>query len=260
MKKTSGKKTKLLSRAKGVSLRRFLRGESPELIFEQSTNDWLPGYQQRSFSYLLKQAFDFVFAVIALVLLSPLLLLIAILIKLEDSGPVIFKQTRAGQGNRPFTMYKFRTMCVEAEKISLEIIKDDPRITRCGKILRNSSLDELPQFFNILRGEMSLIGPRPLLPGTVRRDEFRRQEMKPGLTSLPVLYGRKALDWETRMPIDLFYVDHWSLKLDLIILLKTPLIVISQENVYDENGGSSFRNPPPAQPNASNQQSNTNTA
>lgn len=212
-----------------------------EISFEESASDLPPAYQTRPFSLFVKQVFDFVFAAATLAVLSPLLVVVAVAVKLNDSGPVFFKQIRAGRFNKPFTLYKFRTMQVGSEKGSLEIVKNDPRITRLGRFLRNSSIDELPQLFNILRGEMSLIGPRPLLPGTVHDYEMRRQEMKPGMTSLPVLYGRQKLDWETRMLIDIWSVTHWSLSLDLYILIKTPFIVLLQKDIGDARGGSYSR-------------------
>lgn len=188
-------------------------------------------YEQSSFSFLLKQILDYLGATLLLVLLSPVLALIALLIKLDSPGPVFFRQTRAGRFHKPFTVYKFRTMIEGADKISLEIFKNDPRITRMGRLLRITSLDELPQLINVLRGEMSLVGPRPLLPGTIKPEERRRQDMKPGLTSYPVLFGRHQLDWDERMRLDLWYVDHWSLWLDLKIMLKTIPVIWSRKNV-----------------------------
>lgn len=189
----------------------------------------------------IKQLLDYVAALLLLLILSPCFLLVALMIKLEDRGSVFFRQIRAGHFDRPFRIYKFRTMIVGADKISLEIEKNDSRITRVGKFLRNTSLDEIPQIINILRGEMSFIGPRPLLPGTVRPQEMKRQEMKPGITSYPALFGRHALDWDYRMQLDIWYAEHWSLWLDLKILFKTIPIVLSGKNVYDPMGESRFR-------------------
>jgi lipopolysaccharide/colanic/teichoic acid biosynthesis glycosyltransferase len=191
----------------------------------------LLGYEKKPFSYLLKQVLDYLAAALLLILLSPVMGLVALLIKVSSPGPVFFRQTRAGRHNQPFTVYKFRTMIAGADKVSLEIFKNDPRITRIGRLLRITSLDELPQLINVLRGEMSLIGPRPLLPDTIKLEERRRQGMKPGLTSYPVLFGRHGLDWDERMRLDLWYVDHWSLRLDLTIMLKTIPVIWSRKNV-----------------------------
>jgi lipopolysaccharide/colanic/teichoic acid biosynthesis glycosyltransferase len=197
----------------------------------------LPGYKRKPFSFFLKQVSDYAGAALLLTLFLPAMAIIAVLIKLDTRGPALFRQTRAGRFDKLFSIYKFRTMVVGAEKISLEIFKDDPRITRVGRFLRITSLDELPQLINILRGEMSLIGPRPLLPNTVRPEERRRQNMKPGLTSFPVLFGRHELDRDKRMRLDVWYVDHWSLRLDLQILLKTIPHIVSRKNL----GKSRFR-------------------
>lgn len=193
----------------------------------------LLGYEKKPVSFLLKQIVDCLGAALLLVLLSPILGLIALLIKLDSPGPVFFRQMRAGRFHQPFTVYKFRTMIAGADQVSLEIFKNDPRITRIGRLLRITSLDELPQLINVIRGEMSLIGPRPLLPETIKPEERRRQNMKPGLTSYPVLFGRHQLDWDERMRLDLWYVDHWSLWLDLKILVKTIPVIFARENVSE---------------------------
>lgn len=200
-----------------------------------------PQIATRRVELLLKRILDYMLAVPAIVALAPLFLMIGIAIKVDSAGPVLFKQTREGKGRRPFRIIKFRTMQVDAERFGLEIRKDDERITRVGRVLRKTSLDELPQLLNVLRGEMSLVGPRPLLPGTTRDEEERRLWLRPGITSYPALFGRHALDWEDRMPLDLWYIDHWSLRLDLMILVRTIPIVLSAENIYDAKGGSHFR-------------------
>jgi lipopolysaccharide/colanic/teichoic acid biosynthesis glycosyltransferase len=169
--------------------------------------------------------------------LSPVLLTIAILIKITSKGPIIFKQARVGLRGRQFSLFKFRTMIVDAEKLKKALeaenemdgpvfkIKDDPRVTSIGKFLRRTGLDELPQLFNILKGEMSLIGPRPPLPSETlqyKRWQLRRLSVKPGLSCFwQIKPDRNNIKFEKWMELDLAYIDNWSLRLDFIILLKT---------------------------------------
>jgi lipopolysaccharide/colanic/teichoic acid biosynthesis glycosyltransferase len=169
--------------------------------------------------------------------LSPVLLTIAIMIKMTSKGPIIFKQARVGLRGRQFSLFKFRTMIVDAEKLKKALeaenemdgpvfkIKDDPRVTSIGKFLRKTGLDELPQLFNILRGEMSLIGPRPPLPSETlqyKRWQLRRLSVKPGLSCFwQIKPDRNNIKFEKWMELDLAYIDNWSLRLDFIILLKT---------------------------------------
>ncbi len=191
---------------------------------------------------LFKYVMDRVLAFVLIVVLSPLLLAIAVAIKATSRGPVIFKQIRSGLNGRPFVMYKFRTMVQEAEKMKPELIplnemdgpvfklKDDPRVTRLGRFLRRTSLDELPQLFNVLKGDMSLVGPRPLPTEEVEkfdRWQRRRQSMKPGMTCIWQISGRNEIDFEDWMKMDLQYIDNWSLGLDIAIILKTIPAVIS---------------------------------
>lgn len=189
----------------------------------------------------LKRAFDIVVSSVALILLSPLIGLIALAIKLEDGGPVLYIQDRVGKGGKIFRCYKFRSMVVNAEKIGLrlELAKDDPRITRVGKILRHWRLDEIPQLFNVLRGDMSIVGPRPTLPGQVARYtpyQRRRLEMKPGMAGWAFVNGNNAIPWEKRIELDIWYIDHWSLWLDLLIFLKAIGVVLRREGLYDAEG------------------------
>ena len=206
---------------------------------------------------LIKRLFDFVVSLISLILLTPLLILIAIVIRLDSPGPSIFRQTRIGKGNKPFTCYKFRTMTDDADQTVYEqFIKDvmhrdpssgndskdvpfrlktgwnDPRITRVGRFLRVASLDELPQLFNVLKGEMSLVGPRPDMPLSVEgytKDERRRLEVLPGITGLWQTSGRADLTVRQMFELDARYVDQQSLWLDLKIFLKTIPVVISRK-------------------------------
>jgi exopolysaccharide biosynthesis polyprenyl glycosylphosphotransferase len=190
-----------------------------------------------SFALTIKKIMDIGVSLLMIVCLSPILLLIAILIKTTSEGPVVFKQSRVGLRGRQFGLYKFRTMIVNAEKLKKELeaeneadgpvfkIKDDPRVTKIGKFLRRTGLDELPQLFNILKGEMSLIGPRPPLPSETaqyKRWQLRRLSVKPGLSCFwQIKPDRNNIKFEKWMELDLAYIDNWSLRLDFIILLKT---------------------------------------
>ncbi len=205
----------------------------PALVYRTTPEDRL--------SMLLKFALDKVGAMIGIILAAPVMLAVAIAIKFDSPGPVFFKQERAGLNGRRFPLYKFRTMCIDAEKRKAELtgqnemsgpvfkIKADPRVTKLGKFLRKYSIDELPQLFNILRGEMSLVGPRPPLPTEVSKYEAwqrRKLSVKPGLTCLWQVNGRNAIDFEDWMQLDLEYIDNWSLMLDAKILAKTVPTVL----------------------------------
>ena len=194
-----------------------------------------------------KRAFDVVLSFAALVILSPLLLAIAAMIKITSPGPVLFRQTRCGLGGRRFTLYKFRSMINDAEQMRAELhqlneldgpvfkISDDPRITPVGRWLRRFSLDELPQLWNVFRGDMSFVGPRPAVPEEVDQYEDwqrRRLRMRPGLTCTWVLEGRNHLDFKRWMQLDLKYIDNWSLWLDAKIFLRTIPIVLSGRGAY----------------------------
>ena len=191
---------------------------------------------ENEYLLFLKRAFDLLLAVLLIVIVAPLMLLIALLIKLTSPGPAIYRQVRCGLNGRKFWLYKFRSMYQGAEQDRHLLsymnesdgpvfkISDDPRVTPFGRLLRKTSLDELPQVFNILKGEMSFVGPRPPLPDEVARYEKwqrRRLRMKPGLTCLWILKGRNELSFATWMKLDMDYIDHWSLSLDLKILLRT---------------------------------------
>jgi exopolysaccharide biosynthesis polyprenyl glycosylphosphotransferase len=196
---------------------------------------------------VIKAVFDRVSATLALILLAPLFMVIALLIRLADHGPVFFRQIRIGKGGEPFTVWKFRTMVVDAESRQAELLalnegngalfkmRRDPRVTRAGAWLRRRSLDELPQLFNVLLGNMSLVGPRPALPVEVAeyRDHMRRRlVVKPGITGLWQVNGRSDLSWDEAERLDLRYVENWSLALDLQILWKTLSAVIHGSGAY----------------------------
>ncbi len=176
----------------------------------------------------MNRALDVAIAGTGLVLTSPLLAASALAVKLDDRGPVLYRQARVGRDGRDFELLKLRTMIVGAERqgAGYAVAVGDSRITRIGRFLRRTSLDELPQLWNVVRGEMSLIGPRPTLRYQVEQyDERqrRRLEVRPGITGWAQIHGRATLPWEERIELDLWYVDHRSWKTDLLILLRTPL-------------------------------------
>ncbi|MGW4500701.1 sugar transferase [Micromonospora sp. NPDC004336] len=196
---------------------------------------------------LVKGFVDRAVSSLALTLLLPLLAVIALAVKLDSRGPVLFRQTRVGQGGREFGVYKFRTMVVNADALLAELatrnetdglmfkMRDDPRVTRVGRLLRKWSLDELPQLVNVLLGQMSLVGPRPPLPSEVARydgDVARRLLVKPGMTGLWQVSGRSDLSWEDGIRLDLYYVENWSLAADLTILWKTFGAVVNSRGAY----------------------------
>jgi exopolysaccharide biosynthesis polyprenyl glycosylphosphotransferase len=200
-----------------------------------------------SFALTIKKIMDLSVSFLMIICLSPVLLTIAILIIITSKGPVIFKQARVGLRGRQFSLYKFRTMIVDAEKLKKDLeadnemdgpvfkIKDDPRVTPIGKFLRRTGLDELPQLFNILKGEMSLIGPRPPLPTETvqyKRWQLRRLSVKPGLSCFwQIKPDRNNIKFEKWMELDLAYIDNWSLRLDFIILLKTIRTVFKRSGL-----------------------------
>jgi lipopolysaccharide/colanic/teichoic acid biosynthesis glycosyltransferase len=181
---------------------------------------------------LAKRAIDVVGSALLLAALLPLLLAIGALVKATSPGEAVFRQRRVGKGGRPFTIYKFRTMVRDAPTSALGTYcyRDDPRVTRAGKILRATSLDELPQLVNILRGDMSFVGPRPDLPHHVERytaAQRRRLEMRPGITGWAQVNGRNSIPWEQRIALDLEYVDGWSLRRDVEVLTRTIAVVLT---------------------------------
>lgn len=181
----------------------------------------------------MKRLIDFFTALIMLALLSPLLLLLAALIRLTLGTPVLFRQERPGLHAQPFLMYKFRTM-TDARDRQGQLLTDEARLTRLGRFLRTTSLDELPELINVLRGDMSLVGPRPLLMEYLplyTTEQARRHEVKPGITGWAQINGRNAVDWEERFRLDVWYVDHRSLGLDLRILLRTFRQILSRRGV-----------------------------
>lgn len=196
-----------------------------------------------------KRLFDVLVSAALLLMLAPVLAVVALCVRLSDGGSVIFRQQRVGRGGEPFEFLKFRSMVVDAEARRAELeqlardrgnavlfkMSDDPRITRVGKLLRRYSLDELPQLWNVLRGDMSLVGPRPALPQEVSgydEDAHRRLAVRPGITGLWQVSGRSDLSWEDTVRLDLFYVDNWSFMQDLLILVRTLRAVMASRGAY----------------------------
>jgi exopolysaccharide biosynthesis polyprenyl glycosylphosphotransferase len=198
-------------------------------------------------SHWAKRAFDVVGSLGLMLLISPVLLATALAVKLHDGGPVLFRQTRIGRDGRPFSCLKFRSMVTDAENLRTDLevnherssvlfkLVNDPRVTRPGKLIRRLSIDELPQLWNVLRGQMSLVGPRPPLPHEAARygsDMRRRLRVRPGMTGLWQVSGRSDLSWDETVRLDLFYVDNWSMVQDLNILMRTVSAVLGSRGAY----------------------------
>jgi len=187
-----------------------------------------------------KRALDLCLAIPALVVLALPFAFICVAIKLDSRGPVFFRQERVGKDGRPFVLLKFRTMQHQSRRGEIDpLVKDDPRITRVGRFLREWGLDELPQLWNVVKGDMSLVGPRPTLRYQVERYDERQQRrllVKPGITGWALIHGRNALTWQERIELDLWYVDHGSLWVDLRILLRTLVVVLRREGLYSPDG------------------------
>lgn len=180
-----------------------------------------------------KRALDLALASVAAVVLSPLAVVVAVLVRVKLGTPVLFRQRRPGLGAKPFMMYKFRTM-TDARNAEGVLLPDADRLTSFGKLLRSTSLDELPEFLNVIRGEMSLVGPRPLLMQYVERynsEQMRRHEVRPGITGLAQVNGRNAIDWETKFRYDVWYVDHLSFWLDVKICFLTIKNLIRRSGI-----------------------------
>jgi len=250
MKPYSGQSSKIVSicQEQGIIVRYHLDVFIPELKlskreqFDNETLITLYSGTMNGLPFMIKRVLDIAISLILIIILSLPFFIIALLIKLTSSGPVFFIQERIGLNKRKFRLYKFRTMVEDAEQKLYEIehrnevsgpvfkIKDDPRITRVGKFLRKTSIDELPQLFNVLKGDMSLVGPRPLpvrdYNGFDQDWHRRRLSVRPGITCLWQINGRSSVPFEKWMELDMKYIDHWSLQLDFKILAKTiPAVV-----------------------------------
>lgn len=216
---------------------------------EQDDIPFQPIVSKYSKSYLIsKRSTDIALTIIGLILLSPVFIIVATCIKIENVGaPVLFRQIRVGKDGREFTMYKFRSMVGNAEELKDELIirnevqgpifkmKDDPRITKIGKFIRKTSIDELPQFYNVLRGEMSLVGPRPPLPEevvTYSKYDYQRLSVTPGLTCYWQVSGRSSLGFKDMVELDLKYLRERSYFVDLKLILKTFFVLFGSKNAF----------------------------
>lgn len=203
-------------------------------------------YREKKYFYkFTKRAIDIIGALVGLIMLSPILFIVAILIKLESPGPIIFSQKRVGLNGVEFSMYKFRSMVANAEELKANLmsknemsgpmfkIKNDPRVTKIGRFIRKTSIDELPQLVNVLKGEMSLVGPRPSLPSEVKQFKpwmLKRLEVKPGLTCYWQVSGRNKLAFEEWMRLDVKYVEERNLFIDIKLIFKTFFVFFGDEN------------------------------
>jgi undecaprenyl phosphate N,N'-diacetylbacillosamine 1-phosphate transferase len=213
-----------------------MRGYAKELERYEMDNT-----NAKSFTFAVKRILDIFLSLWGLVLLSPLLCILSILILIESGAPVLFIQQRAGRNGKPFGILKFRTMIPDAVKVGLGLrtCEDDPRVTRIGKFMREYHLDELPQIINVIKGDMSIVGPRPTILSQVETYapfERRRLEVRPGITGLAQVSGNNALSWEERIRLDVYYVDNVSLPMDVNIILRTFSTVANKEGIYGEDG------------------------
>jgi len=210
----------------------------------QLSSVWLDARPQFHLTHRLSRAvndrvtrlFDFCAALVALVLLSPVLLVVALLVRLKLGSPVLFRQERPGLHGQPFTMIKFRTM-TDARDTDGQLLPDAARLTPFGQFLRRTSLDELPELLNVLKGEMSLVGPRPLCVRYLDRytpDQARRHEVRPGITGWAQVHGRNGIGWAEKFALDVWYVDHRSLALNLKILVLTVWTVLRRDGISQD--------------------------
>ncbi len=219
------------------------------ITLDEGTQDYIKEFKikEKPVYSFVKRAFDFGASLVGLVCLSPVLLATAVAIKLESEGPVIFSQDRVGLNGKKFKMYKLRSMVSNAEELKEKLLeqnemsgpmfkmKDDPRITKVGKFIRKTSIDELPQLINVLKGDMSLVGPRPSLPKEVKQFEpwmYERLQVKPGLTCYWQVSGRNNIDFEDWMKLDVKYVRERSLLGDLKLVFKTFFVLFGDKNAH----------------------------
>ena len=197
-------------------------------------------YKEMNFIYkFIKRVLDIVCSILGIIVLSPILVIVSILIKLESKGPIIFKQLRAGKGSKPFYIYKFRSMKIETPNIATNDFTDSHvYITRIGKIIRKTSIDEIPQLFNILKGDMSIVGPRPLLTQYLplySEEQKKRHDVRPGLTGWAQINGRNSITWTEKFKLDVWYVKNRNFLLDLKIIFLTVKKVIIKEGINQDN-------------------------
>jgi len=187
----------------------------------------------RRIQFAVKRLIDIIAAVAGLILLGPVLLLLAAVIRIKLGSPILFRQQRPGLNGRPFDLIKFRTM-TDARDAQGKLLPDEQRLPAFGRFLRSTSLDELPELFNVLKGDMSLVGPRPLMMKYLPRyspEQARRHEARPGITGWAQINGRNAISWEERFKLDVWYVDNWSLWLDFKIILRSIAIVVGRKDI-----------------------------
>lgn len=185
----------------------------------------------------LKRVIDFTLALIALIILSPILLIVAVLVRIKLGSPIIFKQERPGLNEKIFTLYKFRTMTNAKDKDG-HLLPDDVRLTSFSKLLRSTSLDELPELINIVKGDMAIVGPRPLLVRYLplyNDHQKHRHDVRPGFTGYAQVNGRNSITWEEKFDLDVYYTEHVSFLLDIKIILKTVKVVLFREGISSEN-------------------------
>ena len=204
-------------------------------------------YWRVSLYEFIKRTLDIILSLIGLIIASPIFLIVGLCIKLDSKGPIFFSQKRIGLKGKKFNMYKFRSMIINAEELKEKLVaknemsgpmfkmKDDPRVTKVGKFIRKTSIDELPQLWNVLKGDMSLVGPRPSLPKEVDHSEdwmYRRLEVKPGLTCYWQVSGRNNIDFEDWMKLDIKYVDERSIWIDIKLIFKTVGVLFGDKNAH----------------------------
>jgi sugar transferase EpsL len=186
--------------------------------------------------HFIKRVIDIIACIVGLMVLSPVLAILAILVRVKLGSPVLFRQQRPGFKGRPFWLFKFRTM-TDQRDAGGHLLPDEQRLPAFGRFLRSTSLDELPELFNVLKGDMSIVGPRPLMMKYLDRytpEQARRHEAKPGITGWAQINGRNAISWEDRFKLDVWYVDNWTLWLDLKILLRTIAAIFKREGITQQ--------------------------
>jgi len=187
----------------------------------------------RKIHSILKRIFDIVFSVLGLVMLSPVLVVLAIMVRIKIGSPVLFRQSRPGLGGDAFIIYKFRTMSQQRDAKG-DLLPDEKRLSPFGRFLRSTSMDELPELFNVIKGNMSIVGPRPLMMKYLDRytpEQARRHQVRPGITGWAQINGRNAVSWQDKFKLDVWYVDNWSLWLDAGIIFKTLWMIVTRQGV-----------------------------